>query len=66
MSMLHSSASSCSTTITRTGASLLRFAEVAEEGCVHEVHKEADLDDIAEAVPVEIWFDLGLADVDKE
>lgn len=49
-----------------TGASLLRFAEVAEEGCVHEVHKEADLDDIAEAVPVEIWFDLGLADVDKE
>lgn len=49
-----------------TSASLLRFAEVAEEGCAYEVHKEADLDDIAEAVPVEIWFDLGLADVDLE
>lgn len=49
-----------------TSASLLRFAEVADEGCVHEVHKEAVLDDAAEAVPVEIWFDLGLADVDKD
>lgn len=49
-----------------TSASLLRFAEVAEEGCVHEVHKEADPDVIAEAVPAEVWFDLGLADVDKE
>ncbi|KAI9429742.1 hypothetical protein H4582DRAFT_164136 [Lactarius indigo] len=49
-----------------TSASLLRFAEVAEEGRVHQVHKEADPDDIAEAVPAEIWFDLGLADVDEE
>ena len=49
-----------------TSASLLRFAEVAEEGCVHETHKEAILDDATEAVPVEIWFDLGLADVDKD
>jgi hypothetical protein len=51
-----------------TSASLLRFAEVAEEleGCVHQVHKEAILDDIAEAVPAEIWFDLGLADVEKD
>ena len=49
-----------------TSASLLRFAEIAEEGCVHEVREEANLDDIAEAVPVEIWFDLGLADVEKD
>ena len=48
-----------------TSASLLNFAEVAEEACVQGNNKEADLDNIAdsEAMPVEIWFDLGLADV---
>ena len=72
----HSYASSCSMTITQTilevgarcrltSASLLNLAEVAEEACGREIHIEADLDDI-EAVPVEIWFDLGVADVDKD
>ena len=41
------------------------MAEVAEKACGREIHIVADLDDI-EAVPVEIWFDLGVADVDKD
>ena len=56
---LHGSGARCRL----TSLSLVNFAKVAEEACGQGNHKEADLDDIAEAMPVEIWFNLELADV---
>ncbi|KAI0301093.1 hypothetical protein B0F90DRAFT_1817126 [Multifurca ochricompacta] len=51
-----------------TNASLLRFAEAVEEECGYGygTHEEAAMDDIAEAIPAEIWFDLGIADINRD
>jgi uncharacterized ParB-like nuclease family protein len=46
-----------------TNESVLRFAEAAEEGCEHEPHSEKVEDDVADIVPVEVWFDLRITDV---
>jgi hypothetical protein len=44
-------------------ASLLHFAEAAEEGCTHDAEEGPTKCDIAETVPVDIWFNLSIADV---
>jgi uncharacterized ParB-like nuclease family protein len=48
-----------------TNESVLRFAEAAEEGCEHEPQDSEGRteDDVADIVPVEIWFDLRITDV---
>jgi hypothetical protein len=48
-----------------TNESVLRFAEAAEEGCEHEPQdsEERAEDNVADIVPVEVWFDLRTTDV---